>query len=281
VAALVGATEIKPSFWDDLEASLIAADLGPGMTAGVLEELRLEVGRQGWTRAGDVREGLRGLLLRRLKPAPSEALGPKPNVFVFVGVNGSGKTTAIARLAWRWRGLGAKVLLAAADTYRAAAVDQLNEWARRLHVEISAGQPGSDPGAVVHDACQAALAHRVDLVLVDTSGRMHTSHNLMAELQKVCRVAGRVVPGAPHEVLLVLDATTGQNGLAQARAFAQAVPLSGVILAKLDTSARGGVGLAISEAMGLPIWYVGVGEQEGDLLPFEPAAFVDGLLPAA
>jgi fused signal recognition particle receptor len=193
-------------------------------------------------------------------------------------VNGSGKTTTIGRLAYRWTQSGRRVLLAGADTYRAAASEQLALWGDRLGIDVIIGHPGSDPGAVVYNASEAATARGVDDLLIDTSGRMHTHHNLMAELQKVCRVAGKVIVDAPHEVLLVLDATTGQNGLAQTKAFSEAIAITGVIIAKLDSSARGGVGFAVVSELHLPIRYVGLGEKPQDLIPFEPESYVDGLL---
>jgi len=195
-----------------------------------------------------------------------------------VGVNGSGKTTSIGRLAYRWIRSGKKVILAAADTYRAAATEQLELWGERLGTELIKGLPGSDPGAVVYNACEAAVARNADALLIDTSGRMHTHHNLMSELQKICRVAGKVIDEAPHKVLLVLDATTGQNGISQAKAFNEAIQLDGVIIAKLDGSARGGVGFAVVSELDLPILYVGLGENPQDLVPFNPESYIDGLL---
>ncbi len=257
---------------------MIQADLGPRTAHGLLEELQRLARDEGLTRADELTARLRGLLLERLPEALPESFEPRPHVVALVGVNGSGKTTTAARLARRWQAADARLLLAAADTYRAAAVEQLTIWGQRLGIDVIQGQPGGDPGAVAHDAAQAAKARGLDGLLVDTSGRMHTRHNLMAELQKVCRVLGKVIEGAPHEVLLVLDATTGQNGLAQARAFTEAVPVTGVVLAKLDSSARGGVGLAVAETLGLPIRYVGLGEGLDDLARFDPNEFVDGLL---
>ncbi len=201
-------------------------------------------------------------------------------MYVLVGVNGSGKTTSAAKLAAVLLRKGKRVLFAAADTYRAAADEQLQRWAERLTVDMVSGKPGSDPAAVAYDAAQAALARKVDALLVDTSGRMHTSHNLMAELQKVCRVTGKVIPGAPHHVVLVLDATTGQNALAQARAFTQAVGVTEILLTKLDGSAKGGMALAVHRSLGLPISYVGLGEGTDDLAPFDAEAYVEALLPA-
>jgi fused signal recognition particle receptor len=261
-----------------LEAALIQADLGIGTALPLLEELRQFAEAEGVTRGDQLQDRLRDLLLDRLNLMSCEASESRPAVVVVVGVNGSGKTTAVARLAHRWQARGRTILWAAADTFRAAAGEQLTSWGDRLGIDVITGPPGSDPGAVTYDACQAALARDADALLVDTSGRMHTRHNLMAELQKVCRVTGKVIQGAPHQVLLVLDATTGQNGLAQARGFSEAVGVTGVVLAKLDSSARGGVGFCVANEIGLPICYVGLGEGLEDLAPFDPRAFVDGLL---
>jgi fused signal recognition particle receptor len=193
-------------------------------------------------------------------------------------VNGSGKTTTIAKLAYRFRQQGKKVMLGAADTYRAAAIDQLQIWAERLDLPIISGSPGADSGAVAYDTVQAAIARKADIVIIDTAGRLHTRYNLMEELKKVYRVIGKALPGSPHYVWLVLDATTGQNALQQARAFQQAVQINGVILAKLDSSARGGMAFAIQKELGVPIYFAGLGETFEDLEPFNPQAFLDGIL---
>jgi fused signal recognition particle receptor len=202
----------------------------------------------------------------------------KPAIILLVGVNGSGKTTTAAKLGQLFADDGKRVLLVAADTFRAAAVDQLQVWAQRLELPIVAGQMGSDPGAVVYDGVQSAISKGFDLVLVDTAGRLHTRYNLMEELKKVNRVAGKALPGAPHAVWLVMDATTGQNALVQARAFKEAVNVTGIILAKLDSSARGGMAFAIQKELGLPILFAGLGEKAEDLVPFDPEAFVKGIL---
>ncbi len=280
VAQLLGATEIDDAFWEALEAALIQSDVGVATATQVVEDLRQETARQGWTRGEQVQEALRRALLEKLPPPESPRLGTTPHVVLMVGVNGSGKTTAAARLAHWWRKQGRSVLLAAADTFRAAADEQLLRWGQRLGIEVITGEPGSDPGAVVYNAAQAARARKVDVMIADTSGRMHTSHNLMAKLQKVARVASKVVPEAPHEVLLVIDATTGQNALSQARAFTEAVPVTGVVLTKLDTSAKGGVALAVAQQLGLPVRYASVGEGPEDLEPFDPEAYLAGLLGA-
>ncbi|OGO13924.1 MAG: signal recognition particle-docking protein FtsY [Chloroflexi bacterium RBG_13_68_17] len=278
---LLGLSALTPEFWQELEAILIQGDLGPRTAQALLEELKQLAQDEGLTQPDTLRARLHGLLLGRLPEPPPESFEPRPHVVALVGVNGSGKTTTAARLARRWQTAGARLLLAAADTYRAAAAEQLAVWGERLGIEVIQGQPGGDPGAVAYDAAQSAKARGLDGLLVDTSGRMHTRHNLMAELQKVCRATGKVIDGAPHQVLLVLDATTGQNGLAQARAFTEAVNVTGVVLAKLDSSARGGVALAVAGELGLPICYVGLGEGLDDLARFDPAAFVNGLLAAA
>lgn len=275
---MLGATELSNTFWQELEETLIQADLGISTSIPLINELKQISHSEGLTTGDQVFQQLRTLLIEHLKSVSEQPLDVRPLVVVLVGVNGSGKTTTLARLAHRWQSSGHKVLLAAADTYRAAASEQLIIWGNRLGAEVITGHSGSDPGAVVYDAAQAALARGTDILLVDTSGRMHTQHNLMTELKKICRVAGKVIQGAPHQVLLVLDATTGQNGLAQAKAFAHAVNITGVVLAKLDSSARGGVGFAVASTLDLPIQYVGLGETLNDLSPFEPKAFVDGLL---
>lgn len=277
LGALLGVSQLPPDFWDQLEAALIQADLGPGTVQALLVAVRKEAA-EGRFRPEDLRQLLRGELLSRLPITPASEPEARPWVIMVVGVNGSGKTTTAARLARRWQQAGRSVLLAAADTYRAAAGEQLSLWGERLGLEVICGQPGGDPGAVVYDAAQAAAARHIDVLIVDTSGRMHTRHNLMAELQKVCRVAGKVIPGAPHQVLLVLDATTGQNGISQAKAFAEAAGVTGVVLAKLDSSARGGVGFAVASELRLPLAYVGLGEGPDDLEPFDAEAYVDGLL---
>jgi fused signal recognition particle receptor len=201
-----------------------------------------------------------------------------PTIILVVGVNGSGKTTTIAKLSSRFHKEGKKVILGAADTFRAAAVDQLQVWGDRLGVEVIAGAPESDPGAVAFNAVQAGVARGMDIILIDTAGRLHTRFNLMEELKKVYRVVGKAHEGAPHEVWLVLDATTGQNALQQARSFKEAVHVTGVILSKLDSSARGGMAFAIQRELGLPILFAGLGETTEDLIPFDPDAFVDGIL---
>ena len=278
LAGILGATEITEATWDDLEALLIQADLGIETTSGIIASLRSTVRNLGLTRSSELQTRLEAELRARLDAVPLVDLTAHPTVIFLVGVNGSGKTTTVAKLGRRFADDGKRVLLVAGDTFRAAAVDQLQVWAERLELPILAGQMASDPGAVVYDGIQSALARGYDLVLVDTAGRLHTRYNLMEELKKVQRAAGKALTGAPQEVWLVLDATTGQNALVQARAFKEAVSVTGVILAKLDSSARGGMVFAIQRELGLPILYAGLGEKAEDLTLFDPEAFVKGIL---
>ena len=279
IATLFGATQITAETWEELEAILVQADMGLETSESILKALRAQVEKDGLTKTAELQEGLRQELLNRLDPTSTPDLDQhQPAVILMVGVNGSGKTTTAAKLGKQWSADGKKVLLVAADTYRAAAVDQLEVWAQRLNLPILAGQPGADPGAVTYDGIQSAVARKMDRVLVDTAGRLHTRYNLMEELKKVNRVAAKALPGAPHAVWLVLDATTGQNALMQARAFKEAVHITGVILSKLDSSARGGMAFAIQKDLGLPILYAGLGEKPEDLQPFDREAFVDGIL---
>ena len=278
LAGIFGATEITEETWSQLESLLIQADLGLETTGAVIDSLRNTAHKQGLTRSSDLHAALESELRERMDKVPVLDLSARPCVILLVGVNGSGKTTTAAKLGRRFTDEGKHVLLVAADTFRAAAVDQLQIWAKRLELPILAGQMGSDPGAVVYDGIQSAIAKNHDLVLVDTAGRLHTRYNLMEELKKVHRVAGKALAGAPHAVWLILDATTGQNALVQARAFKEAVKVTGVILAKLDTSARGGMVFAIQHELGLPILFAGLGEKAEDLTPFDPDAFVKGIL---
>ncbi len=278
IAQLLGATQITRETWEDLEALLIQADLGIETTAEILEELRIVMRDQGLIYAEELSEALKNELRTRLDAPPVLRLENKPSVILVVGVNGSGKTTTIAKLGQRFQSQGKTLLFGAADTFRAAAVDQLQSWGDRLKVDVISGAPESDPGAVAFSAVQSGAARGVDIVLVDTAGRLHTRFNLMEELKKVYRVVGKALPGAPHEVWLVLDATTGQNALQQAKAFKEAVGVTGVILSKLDSSARGGMAFAIQRELGLPILFAGLGEKPEDLIPFDPDAFVEGIL---
>jgi len=278
LAQLLGATQITHETWEDLEALLVQADLGIETTAEILESLRLVVRDQGLIDSEELFMALRNELRSRLDPAPVLQWNDKPSVIMVVGVNGSGKTTTIAKLGERFQSEGKTLLFGAADTFRAAAVDQLQVWGGRLKVDVIAGAPESDPGAVAFNAVQSGVARKIDLIIIDTAGRLHTRFNLMEELKKVDRVIGKALPGAPHAVWLVLDATTGQNALQQAKAFKEAVGVTGVILSKLDSSARGGMAFAIQRELGLPILFAGLGEKSEDLIPFDPDAFVKGIL---
>ncbi len=277
--AVSGRKEIDADVLEELEYALITADIGARTTAEILEQIRQRVERH---LVGDVselkqliREHLLEVLQATERPVPQVA--EPPAVIMVVGVNGAGKTTSIGKLTRRLQSEGRSVLLCAADTFRAAAIEQLEVWAQRTGAEMIRQQSGADPSAVMFDALQAGKARKVDYIIVDTAGRLHTKVNLMAELEKMRRTAARVIPEAPHEVLLVLEATTGQNGLEQARKFTESSAVTGIILTKLDGTAKGGVVVAISRELNLPIRYVGVGEQIDDLLPFDPENFVASL----
>ena len=279
LATLFGATQISADTWDEMESILVQADLGIETTEAIIAAFKKQVSQNGLTHTDELQTYLKAELLARLDAPTMPDLGQyQPAVILIVGVNGSGKTTTVAKLAKQFNRQGKKVLLAAADTYRAAAVDQLQVWGDRLDIPVIAGAPESDPGAVAFNAIQAAQARKSDLVFVDTAGRLHTRYNLMEELKKVDRVIRKALPGAPHACWLVLDATTGQNALQQARAFKAAVQVNGVILAKLDSSARGGMTFAIQRELGLPILFAGLGEKPEDLQPFDREAFIDGIL---
>ena len=278
IASILGTSEITEETWDELETILIQADLGIETTTSILDSLKRLTRTEGLIRSEQLFSALKQELRSRLVLPPELRFEHNPTVILVVGVNGSGKTTTIAKLSALYTGMGKKVLLGAADTFRAAAVDQLQVWGDRLNVEVISGAPESDPGAVAFSAVQAGVARGVDIVMVDTAGRLHTRFNLMEELKKVNRVVGKALPGAPHQVWLVLDATTGQNALQQARSFKDAVQVTGVILTKLDSSARGGMAFAIQRELGLPILFAGLGEKPEDLTPFDPDAFVDGIL---
>jgi len=278
IASILGASEINNETWDGLEGLLIQADLGIETTSSILDALKRLTRTEGLIHADQLFSALKKELHSRLETPPAVIFNSKPTVILVVGVNGSGKTTTIAKLASRFHAEGKKLLLGAADTFRAAAMDQLQVWGERLKVEVIVGAPESDPGAVAYTAVQAGVARSADIVIIDTAGRLHTRFNLMEELKKVNRVVGKALEGAPHEVWLVLDATTGQNALRQARAFKEAVDVTGVILSKLDSSACGGMAFAIQRELGLPILFAGLGEKPEDLAPFDPDAFVDGIL---
>jgi len=272
--------EIDRDTLDDLEATLISADLGTATTGTVLEALRNKVDRRQITNIDELKRVLKAELQKILDLAdqqPVRKVDGEPEVILVVGVNGTGKTTSTGKLAYALRSQGKSVLLAAADTFRAAAIEQLEIWGDRTGVEVIKNKPGGDPSAVLFDALQAAKARGIDYVIVDTAGRLHTKSNLMTELEKMRRTAQRFIPSAPHETLLVMDATTGQNGLQQARLFTQSAGVTGIVLTKLDGTAKGGVVVAISKELGLPVRYVGVGEKVGDLLPFNSKDFVESL----
>jgi fused signal recognition particle receptor len=278
IAGILGATEINADTWEELEVLLIQADLGVETATEIIDSLQRLVRDEGLLRSDELEHILRSELRNRLDEPPALEWIENPSVLLVVGVNGSGKTTTIAKLGKRYVDEGRSILFGAADTFRAAAVDQLQVWGGRLGVDVIAGAPESDPGAVAFNTVQAGVARSADLVIIDTAGRLHTRFNLMEELKKVQRVVGKALPGAPHAVWLVLDATTGQNALQQARAFKDAVNVTGVILAKLDSSARGGMAFAIKRELGLPILFAGLGEKPEDLQPFDPDAFIDGIL---
>jgi len=277
IATLFGATEITPETWDDLEALLIQADVGIETTNVVLDALEKKVHDEGLTHSSQIYAELRKELRAQLSTPPDLRFDQKPCIILIVGVNGSGKTTTIAKLGKRFSDTGINVLLGAADTYRAAAVDQLEIWAQRLSLPIISGQTGGDAGAVAYDSVKSGVSRNMDMVIIDTAGRLHTRFNLMEELKKVHRVVGKALDGAPHHVWLVMDATTGQNALQQARAFKDAVKVTGVILAKLDSSARGGMAFAIRRELQLPILFAGLGEKPSDLQLFDPDAFVESI----
>jgi fused signal recognition particle receptor len=273
---IFGAGAVGGPSWDEVEETLIAGDVGATLAAEVVERARARRDPGGPEAA--VRTELEALLVASDPDwMPSAAVADQPAVVLVVGVNGTGKTTSIGKLATLYRHHGRTVLLAAADTFRAAAIEQLGIWAARSGATIIAHAPGADPAAVVYDSLDAAVARGVDVVIADTAGRLHTKSNLMDELAKIRRIVDRRLPGSRPETFFVLDATTGQNGLAQAKAFHDAVGLTGIVLTKLDSTSKGGIVFAIEDSLGIPVRYVGVGEKVGDLLPFDPADFVAAL----
>lgn len=278
ISQMLGNTEIDDDTWDDIEAILLQADLGVDTTMRVVEELRARVAREGLTRNDQLQAALRDVLASLLQnPPPMNISGRELSIILVVGVNGSGKTTSIAKLANRLKNNGRKVMLAAGDTFRAAAIEQLQTWGDRVGVPVIANKPGSDPAAVVHDATAAAKARGYEILIIDTAGRLHTNFNLMEELAKIRSVSSKVVPGAPHEVLLVLDGTTGQNALQQARKFKEMIDVTGVIVTKLDGTAKGGMVFAIFNELNLPVHYIGLGEGVNNLVFFTPDNFVKSL----
>ncbi len=280
--AFAGRKEIDAELLDQLEYTLITADIGVNTATEILESIRQQADRKQLSNAQEIKQLIAQHLLDILEATdrPLPHVTEPPAVVMVVGVNGSGKTTTIGKLASRYRSEGRSVLLCAADTFRAAAIEQLQVWGGRTGTEVIRQSAGSDPSAVLFDALQAAKARGVDYVIIDTAGRLHTKSNLMAELEKMRRTAAKVIPTAPHEVLLVLDATTGQNGLEQARRFTETSGVTGIVLTKLDGTAKGGIVVAIARELNLPIRYIGVGEQAGDLLPFEPDKFIASLFAA-
>ncbi len=289
IGTVLGPVDISPGTWDELEAHLIQADVGARTAASLVEALRELARDAAVRRADDLPRLLRRVMVASLERTGAEITSVRveqasgggsvsPWVILVVGVNGGGKTTTVAKLANRMRSEGLEVVLVAADTFRAAAIDQLAAWGERIGVPVIKGMPGGDPAAVVHDALASGAGRGADVVIIDTAGRLHNQRNLMRELEKVASVAGRAVNGAPHEVILVLDATTGQNGLAQAKVFSESVEVDALVLAKLDSSARGGVAFAVRREIGVPIRWIGTGESIDDLAAFDATSYVDGLL---
>lgn len=286
--AIAGKSKVDDDVLDQLEEILVTGDVGVDTTLEIIERIQQRVARDKYINTAELNEILRQEVAEMLKetdantPAPTssdtQTAGAKhPHVILIVGVNGVGKTTTIGKLAWQWKQAGKKVVLVAADTFRAAAIEQLELWGNRVGVDVVKQQMGSDPAAVAFDGVQKAVSLDADIVLIDTAGRLHNKVGLMNELTKIRNVVGRVVPGAPHEVLLVLDGSTGQNAYEQARQFAKATTITGMVITKLDGTAKGGVVLGISHQMQIPVRYIGLGEGMEDLIPFDRRAFVDSL----
>lgn len=281
LASIFGTNEITNETWDELEEMFLQADAGVETTESIIESMKKTARSEGFTKASELTEALQTELRNRLQTPenPLDTINKaKPFVILMVGVNGSGKTTTAAKLAKQYKDAGKKVMLAAADTFRAAAIDQLQVWGDRLNVPVIAGVEGGDSAAVAYDATTSAIARGIDVLIIDTAGRLQSRYNLMEELKKVYRVTGKALPGAPHAVWIVLDATTGQNAMSQAKAFKEAVKVDGVILSKLDTSAKGGMAFSIAGELGLPIIYAGLGEKSEDLMVFDPDNFIEGVL---
>ena len=278
-SVFTGFSEIDDDFYDELEESLILADLGMDTTMKAMEALRGKVRENRLKTTEEARTALREVLAEMLQVGDSALnLSTRPSVVLVIGVNGVGKTTTIGKIAHQLKGQGKKVLLCAADTFRAAAADQLEIWAGRAGVEIIRQDEGADPAAVVYDAIAAAKARGADVIICDTAGRLHNKQNLMNELGKISRIIDRELPAAAKEVLLVLDGTTGQNGLLQAKQFREIAGVTGMVLTKLDGTAKGGIVVAVADALQIPVKYVGVGEQMDDLMPFDPKAFAEALV---
>jgi fused signal recognition particle receptor len=287
VAGLLRAGRLDEDVWEELEEMLVSADVGVETSLSLIEGLRNEAKERRLREQGDLIEFLKRDITARLADGRADDVWLEstqhaaPFVILVVGVNGSGKTTSIAKLAYHFKAAGKRVILAAGDTFRAAAIDQIQLWGERVGVDVVSHQPGGDPGAVAFDAFQAARARGADVLIVDTAGRLHTKSNLMDELKKVRRVISRLDPSAPHHVLLTLDATTGHNGLGQARYFTEAVGCTGIVLAKLDGTAKGGIVLAIKDQLNVPILFIGTGERLEDMAPFDAEGFVEALLEPA
>lgn len=278
IAQMLGNSEITDETWDDVEALLIQADMGVPTTQRVLRELQAKVRKEGITRSDQINAALKEVLRSLLAEPPVPNISGRPlSIILIVGVNGSGKTTSIAKIANRLNNNGRKVMLAAADTFRAAAIEQLQTWGERIGVPVIANKPGSDPAAVVFDATSAAKARGCDILIVDTAGRLHTNFNLMEELAKIKATSARVVADAPHEVWLVLDGTTGQNALEQAKKFQEQVDVTGIIVTKLDGTAKGGMIFSIFNELKLPVHYIGLGEGVTNMVFFDPDNFINSL----
>jgi fused signal recognition particle receptor len=277
--SFVKQTPITDDLWDELEEALLSADVGPGTTTWLMDRLHKRVAEEQMRNASQVQQALREELTRLLgKPSGLRFATKSPlTVILVIGVNGSGKTTSIAKMAYRLTRENHHVILAAADTFRAAAIDQLKVWGERVGVPVISQNPGSDPGAVVYDAIQAASTRGSDVLIVDTAGRLHTKYNLMEELKKISKVIQKLLPDGPHELLMVIDATTGQNALLQARKFAEDIGLTGVVITKLDSTAKGGFAFAVADDLGVPIKFIGTGEKVENFAPFDPESFVAAL----
>lgn len=278
ISQLFGSTDITNDTWDEIEAMLIQADLGFDTTETVIEYLKEAVREEGITRTDQLQKVMKEALLSLVEtPKELNISGRDLSVILVVGVNGSGKTTSIAKLAHRLNRAGRKVILAAGDTFRAAAVEQLQTWGNRIGVQVVAHKPGADPGAVVYDAINAAKARGSNILIVDTAGRLHNNYNLMQELTKIKTVINKAIPGAPHEVLLVMDGTTGQNALKQAQKFTEATEVTGLIITKLDSTAKGGMIFSVFNDLNVPVQFIGLGEGLDDLVYFNPKNFVESL----
>ena len=278
ISQMLGNSDITDETWDDVEALLIQADMGVPTTQRVMSELQAKVRREGITRSDQINKALKEVLRSLLTDPPPMNISGRPlSIILIVGVNGSGKTTSIAKIANRLNNNGRKVMLAAADTFRAAAIEQLQTWGERIGVPVIANKPGSDPAAVVFDATSAAKARGCDILIVDTAGRLHTNFNLMEELAKIKATSAKVVPDAPHEVWLVLDGTTGQNALEQAKKFREMVDVTGIIVTKLDGTAKGGMIFSIFNELKLPVHYIGLGEGVTNMVFFDPDNFINSL----